>query len=111
MTADRLLRWAIILSACDYQVRYQPTNLHGNAEGLLRLPISSTKEEGEEVAKEEMVLCAVEEEQLQCLPVQSKDIANAITNDPILSQVYDYTLIKGMAKIIRIYVKGAKTIL
>ena len=45
MTADRLLRWAIILSACDYQVRYQPTNLHGNAEGLLRLPISSTKEE------------------------------------------------------------------
>ena len=44
-----------MLSAYDYQVLYQPTNLHGNADGLSRLPISSTKEELEEVREEEIV--------------------------------------------------------
>ena len=39
MTASRLQRWAIILSAYDYEVRYQPSAQHGNADGLSRLPL------------------------------------------------------------------------
>ena len=39
MAASRLQRWAIILSSYDYDVKYQPSILHGNADGLSRLPL------------------------------------------------------------------------
>ena len=37
-TSSCLQRWAIILSAYDYEVKYQPTQ-HGNADGCSRLSI------------------------------------------------------------------------
>ena len=66
MAASRLQRWAIILSSCDYEVKYQPSTRHGNADGLSRLP-------------------------LQSLPMHVSDIRIATSKDPTLSQVYSYT--------------------
>ena len=41
MAASRLQRWAIILSAYNYEVKYQPTDKHGNADALSRSPLDS----------------------------------------------------------------------
>ena len=39
LAAARLQRWAIILSAYQYEVEFRPTQQHGNADGLSRLPL------------------------------------------------------------------------
>ena len=90
MAASRLQRWAIILSAYDYNVEYEPSKSHGNSDGLSRLPIDS----GQEIHTDdsEDIVCALEQGQIQLLPVQARNIARATTEDPILSQVYNYTL-------------------
>ena len=38
MTASRLQRWAILLSAYTYDIEYKPTKEHGNVDMLSRLP-------------------------------------------------------------------------
>ena len=42
LAAARLQRWAILLSAYDYNIHYKSTTEHGNADGLLRLPLPIT---------------------------------------------------------------------
>ena len=37
-------------------------------------------------------MCATEEQQLDCLPIQACDIQKATMQDPVISQVYSYTL-------------------
>ena len=39
LAAARLQRWAWILSAYHYDIEFRPTNEHGNADGLSRLPL------------------------------------------------------------------------
>ena len=41
LAAARLQRWALILSAYSYDLEFRPTQLHSNADGLSRLPVSS----------------------------------------------------------------------
>ncbi|CAF2521404.1 unnamed protein product [Rotaria sp. Silwood2] len=38
-TANRLQRWAIYLMGYNYNIGYKPTQLHGNADALSRLPM------------------------------------------------------------------------
>ena len=40
MAAARLQRWAILLSAYQYEVEFRPTGKHGNADGLSCLPFN-----------------------------------------------------------------------
>ena len=61
MAASRLQRWAIILSSYDYDVKYQPSASHGNADGLSRLPLQAEPSEQDESAE---IVCALEEHQL-----------------------------------------------
>jgi len=88
--ASRLQRWAIILSAYDYVVQYKPSAKHANADGLSRLPLNST--EPDDNSDDADVVCAIEEQQLSYLPIQARDIQKATMQDPVLSQVYSYTL-------------------
>ena len=39
------------------------------------------------------IACAIKEQQLECLPIQAGDIQKETMRDPVLSQVYSYTLI------------------
>ena len=39
LAAYRLQRWAILLSAYTYNIQFRPTDQHGNADGLSRLPL------------------------------------------------------------------------
>jgi len=42
LAALRMQRWALLLSVYNYQIEYQPTTAHGNADGLSRLPAPHT---------------------------------------------------------------------
>ena len=44
LSAARLQRWSIILSAYGYTIAFKPTQLHGNANGLSRLPLLVNRE-------------------------------------------------------------------
>ena len=88
LAAARLQRWAILLSAYPFEIRFKPTRSHANADGLSRLPLAT--------AKEESVVCSPEPSifnisQLEALPVTAAQIEAATRNDPILSKVLTYT--------------------
>ena len=87
MAASHLQCWAIILSSYDYDVKYQPSASHGNADGLSRLPLQAEPSEQDESAE---IVCALEEHQLHSLPLRALDIQAATSKDPVLSQVYSY---------------------
>ena len=82
MAASRFQRWAIILSSYDYDVS------HGKADGLSCLPLQDEPSEQDKSAE---IVCALEEHQLDSLPLWASDIQAATSKDPILSQVYSYT--------------------
>ena len=39
LAAARLQRWALILTAYNYDIQFRPSDKHGNADGLSRLPV------------------------------------------------------------------------
>ena len=45
LAAARLQRWAWILSAYQYDLKFRPTGQHGNADGLSRLPLAEVPPE------------------------------------------------------------------
>ena len=40
LAAARMQRWALLLLAYNYKLEYHPTQAHGNADGLSRLPVA-----------------------------------------------------------------------
>ena len=86
LAAARLQRWAIILSAYQYQIEFKPTNAHSNADGLSRLPL---KEQSAEGMSSEPSLFNIS--QIQSLPVTSTQLRQASITDRILSKVMTFT--------------------
>ena len=80
--AARLQRWAMLLSAYDYDIQYRPTLAHSNADGLSRLPMPKL---GPDPGGEAVSLFNVS--QVQSLPVQ--DIQGATKRDPVTSKILD----------------------
>ena len=88
LAAARLQRWAILLSAYDYSIRYKCTTEHGNADGLSRLPLPSITPT--------LDTQNVTTLQVQTLPVTFQDIQRATRCDPTLGKVYQ--CLRWMAK-------------
>lgn len=86
MTAARLQRWSLILSAYNYDISYRSTKLHSNADALSRLPLPSPKEDPGGVSYDNLFNLG----QLEVLPVTSTQIAAATRSDLVLSLVYQY---------------------
>lgn len=40
LAASRMQRWALLLSAHTYDIKYRKSEMHGNADGLSRLPLA-----------------------------------------------------------------------
>lgn len=80
--AMRLQRWAIILAAFNYSIKFVPSKQNAVADALSRLPLSST-------ADEERAVFKVEERLVECLPITHKEISHATRNDPVLSRVLE----------------------
>ena len=48
LAAARLQRWAIILSAYEYEIEYKPTCQHAIADSFSRLPLKVVEQPGDE---------------------------------------------------------------
>ena len=85
LSAAHLQRWAILLSAYRYDIRFRRTQDHANADGLSRLPVSVPP--GEEFSS---VAACFNLAQINSLPVTAGAVATATLQDPLLSKVLLY---------------------
>ena len=83
LAAMRLQRWAIILSAFDYSIRFIPSKENAVADALSRLPLPST-------LSGENAIFKVEERLIDSLPITHKEISHATRVDPVLSKVLEF---------------------
>ena len=78
----RIHRWSLLLAAYEYKIVSRGTQLHGNADGLSRLPLPSTT--SDLPMAPELVLLL---EHLAESPVTASDNKKFTRCDPVLSQV------------------------
>ena len=84
LAALRLQRWALILMAHDYELRYRKAQDHGNCDCLSRLPGGTDNYLATELPVNYFSL--VDE-----LPITAKQVAEQSRKDPVISAAMDYT--------------------
>jgi len=88
--ASRVLRWALLLSAYNYELRYREGGRNGNADALSRLPLDARTGEFSEklvsVAMMEMVRS----------PVTETEVRSCTQTDPVLAIVLQRILEGGL---------------
>ncbi|XP_057694352.1 uncharacterized protein K02A2.6-like isoform X2 [Corythoichthys intestinalis] len=90
LAAARLQRWALLLSAHSYDIKYRKSDLHCNADGLSGLPLPVTKHEPTSVD-------IFYFRNVKHAPISASQVKRATRNDPDLSVVMDM-VIKGQTK-------------
>ena len=87
LAAARLQRWALLLSEYEYTLEYRPIAQHGNADGLSRLPLTTSTD-----AVSTTVDCDIfSMTQIEALPVTAMQLRKTTHQDPTLSQVITFT--------------------
>ncbi|XP_039887198.1 uncharacterized protein K02A2.6-like [Simochromis diagramma] len=86
MGSPRVQRWAVTLSAYEYNIRYKPGKHHENADALSRLPVPDSAPEQE--MAEQVLMMDVLDDTL----VDTAQIKRWTAKDVLLSQVHEYTL-------------------
>lgn len=84
LAAVRMQRWSLILAAYTYEIQYKPSEQHGNADALSRLPIPDQR-----FPKSNPVFRV---SYLDSLPITAKDIARDKQRDPVLAKVKQYVM-------------------
>nr|XP_061811684.1 uncharacterized protein K02A2.6-like [Nerophis lumbriciformis] len=82
LAASRMQRWALLLSAHQYDIKYRKADQHGNADGLSRLPLPVTHIEPNQA---EIFYF----KEAAATPVTSAHVKRHTRNDPIMSEVMD----------------------
>ncbi|KAL7834774.1 hypothetical protein SRHO_G00290210 [Serrasalmus rhombeus] len=82
LAASRMQRWALLLSAHSYDIKYRKSELHANADGLSRLPLPVTHAE----PKQAEIFYF---QQVEDAPVTSSQVQRHTRNDPLLSKLLD----------------------
>ena len=82
MASARIQRWALTLSAYDYQIQYKPGKEHANADLLSRLPLPETVSKAPVPADVKLLM-----ESLQASPINANQIRKWTDRDPLMSQV------------------------
>ena len=90
LAASRLQRWAIQLSAYQYDIKYRSTTKNGNADTLSRFPLPETKDDSSNVLFVEAN--EVNKEQVNSLLVTPDKITKASRDDPALSRLIHFTV-------------------
>ena len=84
LSAARMQRWALLLSTYTYDIRFPPTQSHGNADSLSHLPVRKVQSC---MPDDAMVFNIA---QLDALPVCSSELIVATRTDPQLSNILQY---------------------
>ncbi|XP_025999364.1 uncharacterized protein K02A2.6-like [Astatotilapia calliptera] len=87
MASQRIMRWAVLLRAYEYVIKYREGKNNSNADGLSRLPLPENLPK--EVAAEDQVLMV---DQDQEGVMTSEQLQRWTTKDPILSRVREYAM-------------------
>lgn len=82
LAAARLQRWALLLSAYQYDIVYKPSLQHANADGLSRLPLKGDAPKSNPEYRVSW---------LETMPVSAKDIKREIDKDRVLTKVRYFT--------------------
>ena len=82
MASGRIQRWALILGAYDYQIRYRQGKVNTNADALSRLPLPVANGEAPQPAEVVHLM-----EHLSTTPLSSSQIKVWTNSDPTLSKV------------------------
>ena len=85
MAASRIQRWAIILSAYNYELIFKSGRKHGNADSMSRLPFQSDDCEESSVLENYILMT-----ELCHSPTTSEDVARYSAQDPIIAKVMNY---------------------
>ena len=81
MASARLQRWALLLSAYDYDIQYRPGKKHANADTFSRLPLSMTPTSKSPTGETVLLF--------ECLSVAQltvTDIRRGTDRDPLLAR-------------------------
>ena len=82
LAAARMQRWALLLSAYSYEIKFRSTKMHANADGLSRLPLPEDLPVGN--APDPAIYNMA---QLESLPIKAQEVAAATVADPVLHKV------------------------
>ena len=89
LASARIQRWALMLSAYNYRIRYKLGNDHANSNGLGHLPVPGhTTDHEVPVPGDVLLLSRV----LESTPVSAAQIRKWTATDPVLSRVRRYLL-------------------
>ena len=92
LAANRLARWALMLSQYDYSIEYRRTSEQGNADALSRLPMGpDTDFYSEEEDADVDTVCTIRTISLQLNPTDQGVLANESAKDPVIANVIRYT--------------------
>lgn len=83
--ANRIQRWALVLSSYEYQIEWRDTTSHANADALSRLPLPVVP--ATSTTPPETVLLI---ENLQVAPVTATEITDWTQRNPLFSRLYRY---------------------
>ena len=92
LAANRLARWALMLSQYDYKIEYRSTKNHANADVLSRLPVGDDPQfDGEESGEDLDTVCTIKTIGTQLSPTDPRIMVKETSHDKVLSTVIRYT--------------------
>ncbi|KAJ8348953.1 hypothetical protein SKAU_G00275420 [Synaphobranchus kaupii] len=98
LAASRMQRWALLLSAHDYDIKYRKSDLHANADGLSRLPLPVNHSEPFHASRPPQAGIFYFR-QVEEAPITHTQVKRHTRNDPVLSKLLDIVIHGGCGDI------------